>query len=150
MSEPIKIGRRLSFDFGDKRIGIATSDSESILVTPYGTIINDGELSLNLQNVFKEVDPVYVVVGDPKHLSGSESAKFKSVMDFATKIRQVFSGPIYFVDERLSTQNANSRMRDIGKTEKESKAIIDQIAAASILESALLNEKSGAEVGRLF
>ena len=41
-------------------------------------------------------------------------------------------------------------MRDIGKTEKESKAIIDQIAAASILESALLNEKSGAEVGRLF
>jgi len=91
-----------------------------------------------------------VVVGDPKHLSGSESAKSKSVMEFATKIRQVFSGPIYFVDERLSTQNANSRMRDLGKTEKESKAIIDQIAAASILESALLNEKSGAEVGRLF
>ena len=63
MNEPIKIGRRLSFDFGDKRIGIAASDSESILVTPYGTIINDGELSLNLQNVFKEVDPIYVVVG---------------------------------------------------------------------------------------
>ena len=150
MSEPIKIGRRLGFDFGDKRIGIATSDSEAILVTPYGTIVNDAELSRNLQSVFKEVDPIYVVVGDPKHLSGDESAKSRSVIEFATMIREVFSGPIYFVDERLSTQNANSKMRDLGKTEKESKSIIDQIAAAGILESALLNEKSGGEVGRLF
>ena len=150
MSEPIKIGRRLGFDFGDKRIGIATSDSEAILVTPYGTIVNDAELSRNLQSVFKEVDPIYVVVGDPKHLSGNESAKSRSVIEFATMIREVFSGPIYFVDERLSTQNANSKMRDLGKTEKENKSIIDQIAAAGILESALLNEKSGGEVGRLF
>ena len=150
MSEPIKIGRRLGFDFGDKRIGIATSDSEAILVTPYGTIVNDAELSLNLQSVFKEVDPIYVVVGDPKHLSGNESAKSRSVMEFETMIREVFCGPIYFVDERLSTQNANSKMRDLGKTEKESKSIIDQVAAAGILESALLNEKSGGEVGRLF
>ena len=150
MSETIKICRRLGFDFGDKRIGIATSDSEAILVTPYGTIVNDAELSLNLQSVFKEVDPIYVVVGDPKHLSGNESAKSRSVMEFAKMIREVFSGPIYFVDERLSTQNANSKMRDLGKTEKESKSIIDQIAAAGILESALLNEKSGGEVGRLF
>lgn len=150
MSEPIKIGRRLGFDFGDKRIGIATSDSEAILVTPYGTIVNDAELSRSLQSVFKEVDPIYVVVGDPKHLSGNESATSRSVMEFATMIREVFSGPIYFVDERLSTQNANSKMRDLGKTEKESKSIIDQIAAAGILESALLNEKSGGEVGRLF
>ena len=150
MNEPIKIGRRLGFDFGDKRIGIATSDSEAILVTPYGTIVNDAELSLNLQSVFKEVDPISVVVGDPKHLSGNESAKSRSVMEFAKMIREVFSGPIYFVDERLSTQNANSKMRDLGKTEKESKSIIDQVAAAGILESALLNEKSGGEVGRLF
>ena len=150
MSEPIKIGRRLGFDFGDKRIGIATSDSEAILVTPYGTIVNDAELSLNLQSVFNEVDPIYVVVGDPKHLSGNESAKSRSVMEFAKMISEVFSGPIYFVDERLSTQNANSKMRDLGITEKESKSIIDQIAAAGILESALLNEKSGGEVGRLF
>ncbi len=150
MSEPIKIGRRLGFDFGEKRIGIATSDSEAILVTPYGTIVNDAELSRNLQSVFKEVDPIYVVVGDPKHLSGNESAKSRSVIAFANMIREVFSGPIYFVDERLSTQNANSKMRDLGRTEKESKSIIDQIAAAGILESALLNEKSGGEVGRLF
>ncbi len=38
MSKPIEIGRRIGFDFGDKRIGVATSDRESILVSPNATI----------------------------------------------------------------------------------------------------------------
>ncbi|ASY13294.1 putative holliday junction resolvase [Candidatus Nanopelagicus hibericus] len=150
MNKPIEIGRRIGFDFGEKRIGVATSDSESILVAPYKTIINDGELLLNLTNLLNEVNPVYVVVGDPKHLSGNESAKSIAALEFAKQIRQIFTGPIYFVDERLTTQNANSKMREMGKNEKQSKAMIDQIAAVSILESALLNEKSGTGVGRLF
>ena len=145
MNKPIDQGRRIGFDFGEKRIGVATSDAASILVSPHATIINDHQL----KDIFAEIEPLYVVIGNPIHLSGSESAKSVSALEFGKLIKSFFSGPIYMVDERMSTQSAYSQMREIGKSEKESKSVIDQIAAVTILESALLNEKSGSAVGIL-
>ena len=75
MSKPIEIGRRIGFDFGDKRIGVATSDRESILVSPHATILNDEKLLDKLKEIIQEVEQVYIVVGDPKHLSGERSLK---------------------------------------------------------------------------
>ena len=149
MSEPMKSGRRIGFDFGEKRIGVATTDLESILVSPHATILNDEKLLVKLTEILSEIDPVYVVVGNPMHLSGLNSAKSKQANEFANLIRSIFSGPIYLVDERLSTSNAYSQMRDSGKSERESKSVIDQIAAVNILESALLSEKAGNSIGEL-
>jgi putative Holliday junction resolvase len=149
MSKPVEIGRRVGFDFGDKRIGVATSDRESILVSPHATILNDEKLVDKLVEIIKEVEPIYIVVGDPKHLSGDRSAKSADVVEFATLVKSIFNGPIYSVDERLTTSNSYSQMREIGKSEKDSKHIIDQIAAINILESAILNERSGTSIGRL-
>jgi putative Holliday junction resolvase len=149
MSKPVEIGRRVGFDFGDKRIGVATSDRESILVSPHATILNDEKLVDKLVEIIKEVEPIYIVVGDPKHLSGDHSAKSADVVEFATLVKSIFNGPIYSVDERLTTSNSYSQMREIGKSEKDSKHIIDQIAAINILESAILNERSGTSIGRL-
>lgn len=149
MSEQMKSGRRIGFDFGEKRIGVATTDLESILVSPHATILNDEKLLVKLTEIFNEFEPVYVVVGNPMHLSGLNSAKSKQANEFANLIRSIFSGPIYLVDERLSTSNAYSQMRDSGKSERESKSVIDQIAAVNILESALLSEKAGNPIGEL-
>jgi putative Holliday junction resolvase len=149
MTKPVAQGRRIGFDYGEKRIGVATSDSDSILVSPHATIINDDQLRIKLKDIFAEVEPVYVVIGNPIHLSGSESAKSGSAMEFGRMIRSYFAGPIYMVDERMSTQSAYSKMRAIGKSEKQSKSVIDQIAAVTILESALQNEKLGSAVGIL-
>ena len=149
MSKPIEIGRRIGFDFGDKRIGVATSDRESILVSPHATILNDEKLLDKLKEIIQEVEPVYIVVGDPKHLSGEKSLKSTDAVEFATLVKSIYHGPIYFVDERLTTANSYSQMREIGKSEKDSKHIIDQIAAINILESAILNERSGTIIGRL-
>lgn len=149
MSKPVEIGRRVGFDFGDKRIGVATSDRESILVSPHATILNDEKLVDKLVEIIKEVEPIYIVVGDPKHLSGDQSAKSADVVEFATLVKSIFNGPIYSVDERLTTSNSYSQMREIGKSEKDSKHIIDQIAAINILENAILNERSGTSIGRL-
>jgi len=145
----MKSGRRIGFDFGEKRIGVATTDLESILVSPHATILNDEKLLVKLTEILSEIDPVYVVVGNPMHLSGLNSAKSKQASEFANLIRSIFSGPIYLVDERLSTSNAYSQMRDSGKSERESKSVIDQIAAVNILESALLSEKAGNSIGEL-
>ncbi len=149
MSKPVEIGRRVGFDFGDKRIGVATSDHESILVSPHATILNNEKLVDKLWEIINEVKPIYVVVGDPKHLSGDASAKSCDVAEFAILLKSIFKGPIYFVDERLTTTNSYAQMRQIGKSEKDSRHIIDQISAINILESALLNERSGAAIGRL-
>jgi putative Holliday junction resolvase len=149
MTKPVAQGRRIGFDFGEKRIGVATSDVDSILVSPHATIINDDQLPQKLTDIFTEVEPIYVVIGNPIHLSGSESAKSVSAMEFGKMIKSYFSGPIYLIDERMSTQSAYSKMREIGKSEKESKSVIDQIAAVTILESALQNEKLGNVIGTL-
>jgi putative Holliday junction resolvase len=149
MSKPIAIGRRVGFDFGEKRIGVATSDSESILVSPHATLLNDEKLLIKLQEIITEVNPLYIVVGNPRHLSGESSTSSEAAAAFGSLLRSIFAGPIYLVDERLSTSNAYSQMREIGKSERESKAVIDQIAAINILESALLNERSGSAVGQL-
>ena len=149
MSKPVEIGRRIGFDFGDKRIGVATSDRESILVSPHATILNDEKLLDKLKEIIQEVEPIYIVVGDPKHLSGEKSLKSTDAVEFATLVKSIYQGPIYFVDERLTTANSYSQMREIGKSEKDSKHIIDQIAAINILESAILNEKSGTIISRL-
>jgi putative Holliday junction resolvase len=89
------------------------------------------------------------VIGNPIHLSGSQSTKSVSAFEFGKLIKTFFAGPIYMVDERLTTNSAYSQMREVGKTKRESKSVIDQIAAVTILESALQNEKSGSAVGIL-
>jgi len=150
MTKPIDIGTRIGFDFGEKRIGVATSDSDSILVSPHATILNDDKLAEKLTEIFSAIKPIYAVVGNPRHLSGENSPKSVQAIDFAKLVQSIFSGPIYLVDERLSTANAYSQMREAGKNSKESKAIIDQIAAVNILESAILNEKSGISIGEIF
>lgn len=150
MTNPIDIGTRIGFDFGEKRIGVATSDPESILVSPHATILNDEKLTEKLKEIFSHIKPIYAVVGNPRHLSGENSSKSVQAIEFAKLIQSIFSGPIYLVDERLSTSNAYAQMREVGKNSKDSKAVIDQIAAVNILESAILNEKAGTSVGEIF
>ena len=111
--------------------------------------MNDEKLLDKLKEIIQEVEPIYIVVGDPKHLSGEKSLKSADAVEFATLVKSIYQGPIYSVDERLTTANSYSQMREIGKSEKDSKHIIDQSAAINILESAILNERSGTIIGRL-
>ena len=150
MKTPIAQGRRIGFDYGEKRIGVATSDSESILVSPHATINNDADLSLKIGEILNDVQPVYIVIGNPKHLSGADSSKSDEAASFAALVRSLYEGPIYLVDERLSTQFSYAQMREAGKSARDSKSVIDQIAAVNILETALLNEKSNTSIGNRF
>lgn len=149
MNEPIPIGQRIGFDYGVKRIGVATSDAHSILVSPHATLVNDDKLMDKLTEIITDINPIYIVIGDPKNLSGKDGEKSVLASEFGILIKKLFEGPVYLVDERLTTTNAYAQMREIGKSEKESKHVIDQIAAINILESAILNEKSGTSVGRI-
>ena len=135
-------GRRLAFDFGDVRIGVAVSDPDGIFASPRDFLANDENLEFNLSALLAEVAPIYIVLGLPLHLHGGSSAKADSVRGFAEQLRTTYPGDIYFVDERLSTVSAAKALRESGKDARASRSLIDSAAAAGILESALMAEKS--------
>jgi putative holliday junction resolvase len=130
-------GRRIAFDYGDVRIGVAISDMDSILVTPLEPLLAGENLDARLADLMSEYEPIRIYVGEPKHLSGSESAKMVSVEDFIAVIAGITTVKVILVDERLSTVSAAAKLRASGKDGRSSKALIDSAAAAEILESAL-------------
>jgi putative Holliday junction resolvase len=147
----MKPGRRIAFDFGDVRIGVAISDPSGVLATPLTTLVNDSTaLVQELEKIFDEYQPIYIVVGQPKHLSGQPSAKEIGVARFVEQIRAITTVPIYGVDERLTTVSASRTLRDQGKDSREARKSVDQVAAAAILESSLNQERiQGQPLNRL-
>lgn len=138
-------GRRLAFDYGDVRIGVALSDASGLLATPYGVILTMQDPLTAIRKIVEEFEPIYFAVGIPRHLSGNPSAKMDSVEEFITTLESNFSIPIVRIDERLSTISAARSLRDSGKNAKDSKSLIDAAAAATILEIALAQEKQNSD-----
>jgi putative Holliday junction resolvase len=138
-------GRRIAFDYGDVRIGVAITDSSGILATPLEFLTNNTnnieQLRSNLIDVYETYSPIYTAVGYPIHLSGSESAKSVSVSKFAELISEISSAPIYLIDERMTTVSASRTLRDAGLKAKSAKGEIDSMAAVAILDSALNQER---------
>lgn len=135
-------GRRIAFDFGDVRIGVATSDADSIVCSPLTTLkATDKSLLKSISEILAELDPVQIFVGKPALLSGKEGAATDKALQFADLLRGITGVEIVMVDERLSTVTAARNLRDSGKTARESKASIDMAAAVGILEFAIELEK---------
>ena len=135
-------GRRIAFDYGDVRIGVAITDTSGILATPLEFLTNSAEqLRTDLINVYENYLPIYTAVGYPLHLSGSESVKIASVTKFAQLISEISPAPIYLIDERMTTVSASRTLRDAGLNAKAAKGEIDSMAAVAILDSALNQER---------
>jgi putative holliday junction resolvase len=147
MAAQLERGRRIGIDFGDVRIGVAVCDLEGILVSPLKTLANDQTRMSELQSIFAEIEPIYLAIGNPIHLSGNESKKSRSVQEFVTSLRQIYQGKIFLIDERFSTKNSIAQLHELGKGVKEAKSIIDQMAAVQILNQAILLESSPSGLG---
>jgi putative Holliday junction resolvase len=138
----MKRGRRIAFDYGDVRIGVAVSDSDSILSSPLTTLkATDKNLNLLISAIFSEIDPVAIYVGRPALLSGKDGAGSEKVAVFAAELAAITTVPIEMIDERMSTISAARNLRDAGRTAKDSKESIDMAAAVAILEFAIEIEK---------
>jgi putative Holliday junction resolvase len=137
----MKQGRRIAFDYGDVRIGIAMSDLSGMLASPFGVIATQSNVISEIAALIDEFDPIYFAVGIPKHLSGNSSAKMESVEKFIDALEENFAVRVIRIDERLSTVSAAKSLQASGKNAKESKALIDAAAAATILDMAMAQEK---------
>ena len=135
-------GRRLAFDYGDVRIGVAVCDPDAILATPVVTLRNsDDHLWDQINDLIEEYEPIHIYVGSPKHLSGQSSASMQKAEDFKNLLFEHTGIACSMVDERLSTVGAAKQLRESGMNARESKAAIDQAAAVAILEQAIAIEK---------
>ncbi len=131
-------GRRLAFDFGEARIGVAVSDPDSILCSPAGTLNAKSELLWDeVFSLLNEFAPIEIYVGRPLHLGGQESTSTVKAETFAQELRERYDVKVSMVDERLSTVSAQRQLREAGIKGKDSKKSIDQAAAVEILNLAL-------------
>jgi len=135
-------GRRIAFDYGDVRIGVAVCDPDAILSSPVTTLnSNDGNLKVKILELFSEYEPIRIYVGKPSHMDGRDSQSSVKASEFARMLGELTNSPIELIDERLSTVSATKNMQDSGVKAKDARSSIDQAAAVSILNFALEIEK---------
>ncbi len=135
-------GRRIAFDYGDVRIGVATSDADSIICSPLTTLkSSDKSLLKSIAEILLEIQPIQIFVGRPALLSGKDGVATDKAVAFADVLRGITEVEVIMIDERLSTVSAARNLREAGKSAKDSKDSIDMASAVGILEFAIDLEK---------
>jgi len=129
------VGRLLGVDHGDRRIGLALSDPIPMIASPLKTIlVNNHQDAINaILDIVKEYDIVLVVIGLPIGMKGNETAQTKHVQKFADDL--VENGiKVAMQDERLTSVSAKKSIIEQNKKPSKEKGLVDQIAAAILLQ----------------
>ncbi|MGW0562324.1 Holliday junction resolvase RuvX [Streptomyces sp. NPDC003016] len=137
-------GRRLAIDVGDARIGVASCDPDGVLATPVETVPGRDVPAAHrrLKQLVEEYEPIEVVAGLPRSLSGGEGPAAVKVRAFVQELaRSVAPVPVRLVDERMTTVTASQGLRASGVKSKKGRSVIDQAAAIVILQNALEAER---------
>lgn len=142
----IRPGRRLGVDVGQARIGLAVTDIHAILASPLATVARLDSLADSVESVIAAAadagDLLEIYVGVPINLQGKSTLSTQDAVSFAEALEEKFGLKVRLVDERLTTSMANNQLKQIGKSQKDARATIDQMAAVAILEFALSVEKN--------
>jgi len=137
-----RTGVRLGVDVGKARIGLSRCDPHGMLATPVETVPRGPGDVARIVTVVNELEAMELVVGLPLSLSGARTASTEDAADFATQLARALPLPVRLVDERLSTVTATQALRASGRNSKNSRSVIDQVAAVIILQHALDFERS--------
>ena len=134
-----KKSRLLGIDPGKNRIGLAISDENKLVSTPFKTITkkNNSNYIDEIKEIIDENNIKGIVVGNPINMDGSKGPSAQSAKDFATFLSNNISIPVTMWDERLSSEGAFnlSSNLDINVSKKVEK--LDQNAASFILQGAI-------------
>lgn len=145
----MRLGRRLAFDPGSVRIGVAVCDPEGLLASSREAI-SAGDYEA-LRAVVTEIEPVEIIVGLPIGLDGKEGQAASRARAFAHDLSTWSAAPIRLVDERLSTVQAQRGLHDQGRSVRQSRTMIDSASAEVVLQHALDAERgSGQPPGEVF
>jgi putative Holliday junction resolvase len=133
------LSRILGLDYGERRIGVALSDPTRTIASPLTTLVRRAGKRppwAELEQLVKSHEVGEIVVGLPLNLAGSENPWSAEVRAFTEKLATRTGLSAHFVDERLSSVQAERSVRTSGlrKTQREEKGRVDSAAAAIILQ----------------
>ena len=148
----LRPGRRLAIDVGRARVGLAVTDIHAILASPLATVQRVDSMEDSVSAVLKAAadagDLLEIYVGIPVNLKGESTLSTDDSLNFAEALEASTTVPVRLLDERLTTSMANSQLKQVGKSQKEARSTIDQMAAVAILEFALsVESNTGKEPG---
>ncbi len=137
MSE-LQLRRRIiGIDLGQARIGVAVSDELGLLAHPVETIPAGRDATQRIAELVRDKNAERVVVGLPRHMNGAAGASAADALAFAEKLRVLLPCEVVTWDERLTTTAANRALRESGRKTRNSRHVIDQVAAQMILQGYL-------------
>ena len=147
-------GVRIGLDVGSVRIGVAVCDPDGIVATPAEALPAGAEAVAEVARLARAHAAIEVVVGLPLHLSGGAGASADLARAFAADLAAAVAPVrVALLDERLSTVQAQRRLREAGRPARAQRSAVDSASAAVILHHALETERgtgqpAGITVGR--
>ena len=129
--------RKMGVDYGDKRIGIALTDALCIISSPYEVYPNKGEEdALNhLVDIVKKYNVDGIAMGLPLNMDGTEGERALIHREFGEKLEKLSNVKVSFIDERLTSAEAEEILISSGVRREKRKELIDKIAAQIILQT---------------
>lgn len=132
------MGRILVLDWGERRIGIAISDSMKIIgQTPEPPLSNNSSFQKKFGQIMRKYEIELVILGLPVSLSGFEEHAAEKVRAFGERLSREYSIPVEYVDERLTTGQAKKQMSDSGFGQDRGRRLIDNASAQILLQQYL-------------
>ena len=135
-AQAIRSGTVLAFDFGIKRIGVAVGEWPLAQAHPLTTIrseVNRDRFSA-IAELIAEWQPVSLVVGMPLALDGAAHEMSARSRRFANQLHGRFGLPVEFAEERLTSVEAEEKLRESGHSAKSARPHLDAVAAQIILQ----------------
>ena len=134
-----KKSRLMGIDPGGKRIGIALSDENKIVATPYKTIIKDkySDFLNEIKSIVEEHEIKGIIIGNPINMDGSISQSSQSAKDLAINLSKDITENVTLWDERLSSEAAFNLSSDLGSNTNQKVKKLDENSAQFILQGVL-------------
>jgi putative Holliday junction resolvase len=142
----------LAFDYGTKRIGVASGDTLTGTARAVTTLESKNETSLwsAIDKLMREYQPAQLVVGLPWNMDGTPTLLTDASRAFGAELQTRYHKPVALVDERLSSREAEAQLREARasgiKKRRNTHADVDMIAAKILLEQWLRNPTPAAGV----
>jgi putative Holliday junction resolvase len=129
----------LGIDYGQKRTGIAVSDPDGILAFPRTTLPMRGRKAFfaDILALAAQEKAGALVLGLPLRRDGTDGETAGLVRGLAEELRRRLGLPVHLVEETLTSWEAEQRLREAGKSGRGLRALLDQAAAVTILETFL-------------
>ena len=137
LTDHVKTGTVLAFDFGAVRIGVAVGDCAIGIAHPLATV-ESGDKQRRyaaIAALVGEWQPSLLLVGLPAHMDGVEHELSRLARKFARELGSRFALPVELIDERLTSAAAETSLVEAGVPARKRKPVLDQVAAQHILQA---------------